>query len=1376
MDDKNVWNIIDCHFRDNPFSLVRHHIDSYNEFFKTDIFKMLKEMNPIPIVSKENQMCNLYIGGKSGQSVYFDKPEGRPLYPNEARLFNKTYEIPVYCDIEVELINNDMQVDYGRELEGTEEDLGKIENPKRFVESEDIEKDKDKDQGMEKESKKPMTVNESKEISQRVMKNETTGGQIYNFALKRVLLGRFPIMINSDLCALSGMPKEMRFNLGECKNDLGGYFIIDGIEKTCPLKEELCENVVRLVEDGIEINSVSENHSKKPAIFRISRSFHAIIPNVDKPIPLFILFRALGLMSDKEIIETCLMNLESDELMQCVYDASKIFSQQDAIRYIAEFTADKSIPYTLMILSDCLLPHIGETNYMQKAFFIGHMTKSLVYETEQCEETRVCLIGNCFKDVFCTYYEKLANHVCLAFESKYDDRLDLLIQNNYKDVFSPSPKILDKEFRKLLNVTLDRTSFLSTLSQLRKIVCSKPTAYGMIDFIDCEQLSLLTHITTPIPREHMIKWLRENVGIHEIDHCTTQMLCVLTKVFVNGYWVGGVENPIGVVDNIKLHRRNGLIPPFVSVQFKIQQNAIFIFTDGGRLSRPMCCNPLLTHTKYNWHDLITGFHKRKTEAFHFYKPSELYEVSIEEDGDITKVKRFREKCAVLEYIDKNEEHSVVIGKGQTHCEIHESVVLGILSNLSAAYLHHNPPSNTALSTSFSKHAASLYHTNYNMRLDDHATLLIQGQKQLVKSRYIDCMDLEETPCGENVIVAIASYIGDDSILINEGSVKRGLFRTTEFNTHSAKMKTVVAGSVKKEGSEIDVDESSVVVGVTDSNKCCSLSMKSQRHKTHVHKTVGLEDSRIMKVCIREEFTPSMGDAITSRSGLKGCIGLMVAEADMPFTKDGVRPDIIVNPHSVFSTMSVGQLIEMIVGKACLEYGFHGDCTAFHSNGNQIGDFAQMLVKCGVHSSGNNILYNGMTGEQMESEIFVGPSYYMYSKHKDAEVTRKGAQDAVTRQSVDGVEFGENERDAIIAHGAAEMLKELWIHDDDCCIAVCNKTGGIAIYNPDKNMFLSPLADGPIRFVDSFDKKNKNIEHITKFGRSFSLIRVPYAFKLFMQELQTMNVRMSIITEDNVNQFDHLQFSKTKFELPIMEEEEKEEEKEEEEKEKEKEEEEEEEEKEEEKEEKDLEPLTIGEDVNIEDNYETYVGGRLNPSNSSNVADVSTLISESAELPFFEKPEEPVVQMKIGDPVHFIGDFDKSRVWHIESFEDGFAILTTNNMNGLETNRKVAHPKDIIPATMASMTTSQADPSIPSSFAPVFNIVTGNGNKVETIEKEKKVGFDQPKVDNDESKCDLFPSPIPDFDKPMIKIKSDDNDKVSSDFALKGGSIVIKKLS
>ena len=920
----------------------------------------------------------------------------------------------------------------------------------------------------------------------------------------------------------------------------------------------------------------------------------------------------------------------------------------------------------------------------------------------------------------------------------------------------------------------------------------------MIDFIDCEQLSLLTHITTPIPREHMIKWLRENVGIHEIDHCTTQMLCVLTKVFVNGYWVGGVENPIGVVDNIKLHRRNGLIPPFISVQFMIQQNTIFLFTDGGRLSRPLCCNTTMTHTKYNWHDLITGFHKRKTEAFHFYKPSELYEVSIEEDADITKVKRFREKCAVLEYIDKNEEHSVVIGKGQTHCEIHESVVLGILSNLSAAYLHHNPPSNTALSTSFSKHAASLYHTNYNMRLDNHATLLIQGQKQLVKSRYIECMDLEETPCGENVIVAIASYIGDDSILINEGSVKRGLFRTTEFNTHSAKMKTVVAGSVKKEGSEIDVDESSVVVGVADSNKCCSLSMKNRRHKTHVHKTVGLEDSRLMKVCIREEFTPSMGDAITSRSGLKGCIGLMVSETDMPFTKDGVRPDIIVNPHSVFSCMSVGQLIEMIVGKACLEYGFHGDCTAFHSNGNQIGDFAQMLVKCGVHSSGNNILYNGMTGEQIESEIFVGPSYYMYSKHKDAEVTRQCAKDAVTRQSVEGVEFGENERDAIIAHGAAEMLKELWMQDDDCCIAVCNKTGGIAIYNPDKNMFLSPLADGPIRFVDSFDKKNKNIEHITKFGRSFSLIRVPYAFKLFMQELQTMNVRMSIITEDNVNQFDHLQFSKTKFELPLIEEEEEEEEEEKEEEEKELE--------EEGDEEKDLEPLTIGEDVNIEDNYETYVGGAFNPSlnpshvggafnsslnpsnvggafnssnvggafNSSNVADVSTLISDSAELPFAEKPEEPVVQMKIGDPVHFIGDFDKSRVWHIESFEDGFAILTTNNMNGLETNRKVAHPKDIIPATMASAssTTNHADSSMPSSFAPVFNIVTGNGNKVETNEKAPH-GFDQPKVDND---CDLFSSPVPDFDKPMIKIKSDDNDKVSSDLALKGGSIVIKKLS
>jgi hypothetical protein len=298
-------------------------------------------------------------------------------------------------------------------------------------------------------------------------------------------------------------------------------------------------------------------------------------------------------------------------------------------------------------------------------------------------------------------------------------------------------------------------------------------------------------------------------------------------------------------------------------------------------------------------------------------------------------------------------------------------------------------------------------------------------------------------------------------------------------------------------------------------------------------TLGEEGFNIAKVRIREERIPAIGDKMASRAGQKGTLGLIIPEKDMPFTDDGIRPDLIINPHALPSRMTIGQIIESLFGKVCTSYGAFGDCTAFQVKGPNYSTYAPLLVNAGFNSSGNQILYNGMTGEQLESDIYIGPTYYMRLKHmvKDKINYRaRGPNTNLTRQPVQGrandggLRIGEMERDGVLAHGMSYFLNESFlIRGDEYYMAVCNKTGQISIYNESKNLFISPYADGPINFSTNPDG-TMNIKNLTKFGRSFSILRIPYAFKLLIQELLIMNVQLRIITEDNIDQLLSMSFS------------------------------------------------------------------------------------------------------------------------------------------------------------------------------------------------------------------------------------------------------------
>jgi DNA-directed RNA polymerase II subunit RPB2 len=278
--------------------------------------------------------------------------------------------------------------------------------------------------------------------------------------------------------------------------------------------------------------------------------------------------------------------------------------------------------------------------------------------------------------------------------------------------------------------------------------------------------------------------------------------------------------------------------------------------------------------------------------------------------------------------------------------------------------------------------------------------------------------------------------------------------------------------------------------------------------------------------------------MASRAGQKGTIGMIIKECDMPFAEDGTKPDLIINPHALPSRMTIGQLLESLFGKVCVNQGCFGDATAFDMKGPNLDYYGDCLIKYGYHSSGNQVLYNGFTGEQIKSDIFIGPTYYSRLKHmvKDKINYRAlGPKTSMTRQSVQGrandggLRIGEMERDCVLAHGAMIFLNDSFLkRGDEYFMAVCNHSGMVAIYNKSQNIFLSPYIDGPIKFNE--ENGEDRLEYISRFGRSFSILRIPYALKLLIYELQTMNVQMRIITEENIDQIEHMNFSNNVLKL------------------------------------------------------------------------------------------------------------------------------------------------------------------------------------------------------------------------------------------------------
>ena len=454
-----------------------------------------------------------------------------------------------------------------------------------------------------------------------------------------------------------------------------------------------------------------------------------------------------------------------------------------------------------------------------------------------------------------------------------------------------------------------------------------------------------------------------------------------------------------------------------------------------------------------------------------------------------------------------------------------------------------------------KQAIGVYSLNYDQRMDKTAYVLTYPSRPLVDTRLMNFIHLNQIPSGCQIHVAIMTHTGynqEDSVLVNKGSIDRGLFAATIYHTEKDEDKNIIRdeiirckpdktktkgikfGNYDKVNSKGFIPENTLV---ENRDVIIAKIIPIKENRNDPTKTIKYEDQsktfrtteetyidknytgrngdgyNFAKVRVRVFRKPSYGDKFSSRHGQKGTCGNIIPECDMPFTKDGLKPDIIINPHAIPSRMTIAQLKETLLGKVLLELGMFGDGTSF---GNlDIKTIIGELQKLGYESHGNEVMYNGLTGEQLETSIFIGPVFYQRLKHMVADKQHSraiGPMVNLTRQPAEGrsrdggFRIGEMERDVMIAHGMSKFCRErLYDVSDKYSAYVCRKCGMIAAYNDGSQKAAVVGRETGSEFSVHLCNTCNNM---TDFAR----VEIPYAYKLMAQELQTINVVPRMITD------------------------------------------------------------------------------------------------------------------------------------------------------------------------------------------------------------------------------------------------------------------------
>lgn len=1173
-----AWKIINLYFKEDYLKqLVRHQIESYNYFVNYQIKETINMFNPMVIEFKDKETptskINIYITFTNFKlyqpQIFENNGSSKIMFPNEARLRNFTYASNMTLDLNIQY----------------------------------------------------EIIDEAKNTNHTIMNT-----------LNGISIGKIPIMLKSDICVLKQYSNVT--NSDECAFDTGGYFIINGSEKTVLSQERAAENIVYCFDVKknsnkwswtSEVRSVPDNKQISPKLFSVvmmskpnenGRCIYAQLPKLKKPVPLFILFRALGVISDKKICEYILLNCEfqrtDDEgsepvketremvkamlymLKASIIESNTINTQEDAFEHIMKQVMynpynqisqaegmKRKREYTKSAIYDDFLPHC-ETK-QQKLYFLGYMvykmfkTKmGILKESDRDSHInkRIDTTGFLLNNLFRNYLNKMVKDMqkqilkeCNSGSWRSNDDYKNIINmtNIYKIVKSST---IENGIRRALatgdfglkNIksnkvgvaqVLNRLTYISTLSHLRRVntpidksgklipprklhntiwgfLCPAETPEGHSVGI-VKNLSYMTSITLPSNSKPIHDYIEP--FLLKFDDVTSPFhLYNKVKVFVNGCWLGVTENPVQLFEELKWKKEQGIINIYTSIVFNYFEMEIHVLNGSGRFVRPvlrvkdnrLVLEELVKSNKLDiknpkWNDLLVS---------HNYN-------------------------AVIEYIDPYEQNSALVAmkpnellKGglakYSHCEIHPSSIFGILASCIPFPQHNQSPRNT-YQCAMGKQAMGVYTTNFDKRMDKTAFVLTYSMRPLVDTRVMDYIKLHKIPNGTPVIVAIMTHTGynqEDSILFNKGSIDRGLFQATIYHTEKdedkklhgdseircrpdpKKTKGMKFGNYDKISTGGVIPENTIVKDKdiiiskivpikenrNDHTKLIKYEDHSRIHRTdeevYVDKNMLNKNGdgyNICKVKLRALRPPRIGDKFSSRHGQKGTIGNVIPERDMPYTQNGIKPDIIINPHAIPSRMTIAQLKETLMGKILVELGLFGDGTSFEDFSVEF--LRKELLKLNYECNGNELLYNGTTGEQLESSIFIGPCFYQRLKHMviDKQHSRSiGPMVNLTRQPAEGrsrdggLRFGEMERDCMVSHGASRFTKErVYDVSDKFVVHACNDCGKIAAYNAKKGIYKCNMCDNM---------------------SNFSEVQLPYSCKLLFQELITMNVMPRIITE------------------------------------------------------------------------------------------------------------------------------------------------------------------------------------------------------------------------------------------------------------------------